>query len=322
MELPPKSATNVDNQIRLDVARSLAILNSVDPCDDIESRRLLYRERLTRTLDYVFPVSVTRAKKQVLYYQGLHDVATMFLLGGGPGLAPVLLHEVVTSGRLPYASAGVPLALDVLELMMTLLEARDAQLHAHILASGVAPHWGLSWMITWFSHDVSHIDAGLRLFDAILCGPLLMPVYIAADLLMQNHTSILALDPEDTGPLHQHLKALPARLNGGLAHALVTESVATYGAILPAQLLRRFKEAKPDHYARLQSQWPLATEYHEGGDVLLEKLGPQRGWLPRVLWTSACLFEGRRRRAAVVFVTLLTSAAVVAYLYRVRRLAT
>lgn len=42
------------------------------------------------------------------------------------------------------------------------------------------PYFALSWLLTWFAHDVPDLDSIARLFDLFLASHPLMPLYLAA----------------------------------------------------------------------------------------------------------------------------------------------
>lgn len=257
-----ENAVPVPHQIALDVARAMAFKNC--RAWDSEERRVKLAQ-LATVLARVFPDDGSSSTVRGQYYQGLHDVASILLLGCGQQHAPATLAHIIDSMSLPYARGGVPLALDVLELMMTLLRHVDPQLHTHILSSGVAPHWGLSWMLTWFAHDVADSAVGIRLFDAFLAGHPVLPVYVAAVLLHTHRGSILALDPDDTGPFHQHLKGLPSHMELEGVDSLLAEVTAVYRRYPPQSLLFHpsVNPTAAKMLPQLREHWPELLSYHD-----------------------------------------------------------
>jgi hypothetical protein len=219
------------------------------------------------------------------YYQGLHDVGALLLLGAGAAGARGVLRRVLDSAWLPYAREGVPLALDALACAMALLAAADAPLHAHVKAGSAAPHWGLSWVLTWFAHDVRCAGAGLRLFDAFLSGHPLLPAYAAAALLLRQRAAVLSLDPRDAGAFHQRLEGLPAEgvTDAAEAGQLVRAAVALYAAHPPAALLAALSRRAPDAAASasLRSPSPSARGRppRPGGE---RRVCVARRWAPGV----------------------------------------
>lgn len=41
------------------------------------------------------------------------------------------------------------------------------------------PYYTLSWVLTWFSHDLTDFEKVMRLFDLFMASTPLMPVYVA-----------------------------------------------------------------------------------------------------------------------------------------------
>jgi hypothetical protein len=290
----------VPHQIGLDVARAFAYPACREWDADTRAAKLA---QLADVLAAVFPEDDASSPPaspppRLRYYQGLHDVASLLLVAAGPVHAPALLtHVLLRGGLLPYArgDAGVPLALDALALMMALLARVDAPLHDHVVASGVAPHWGLSWLLTLFAHDVGDAGAGIRLLDGFLgAGHPALPVYAAVALLMAARAGVLALDPEDTGPFHAHLKRLPAAAvaTADDAGRLLDAAAALYRAVPPRALLTRAawdagSGSDAAGYARLRAGWPelwTGGPLAGGADPLLLPPGGEAGvlrrWLP------------------------------------------
>jgi hypothetical protein len=62
----------------------------------------------------------------------------------------------------------------------------------------------ISWLITWFSHDVKDISTVARLFDSLLCSHPLYALYMCAALPLQNRMKILECE-SDFATLHTTL---------------------------------------------------------------------------------------------------------------------
>ena len=63
-------------------------------------------------------------------------------------------------------------------IIMPLTATFDPQLHAHLHDCEMEPYFCLSWVITWFSHDVRDTALVKRLFDFFIVSHPLMVVYI------------------------------------------------------------------------------------------------------------------------------------------------
>lgn len=49
----------------------------------------------------------------------------------------------------------------------------------------------LPWCITWFGHDLTHYTTLVRLFDLFLASEELMPVYLAASIILKHQDYLL-----------------------------------------------------------------------------------------------------------------------------------
>ncbi|KAL8585299.1 hypothetical protein ACOMHN_065666 [Nucella lapillus] len=78
---------------------------------------------------------------------------------------------------------------------------------------GFEPVYCISWVITWFSHDLRDVKVILRFFDFFLTHHPLMPVYVAAAVILHKENEIYApASREDTCTLFLRLVHLPNSL--------------------------------------------------------------------------------------------------------------
>ena len=163
------------------------------------------------------------------YYQGYHDVACIFLhaLGGGNTkpkedtekdedqmgleLPARVLCQVSHSHfrdnmRYNFLSLQTALKLCLFPLLFKL----DRDVHNHLRDSDMEPFFCLSWMITWFAHDVRDTQLVKRLFDAFLVSHPLFPLYVSIAMMLHpiNRHAILSCDC-DFAALHHCLSSLP-----------------------------------------------------------------------------------------------------------------
>lgn len=179
------------------------------------------------------------------YYQGYHDVACIFLstLGGSVTANPTTSfsnhhhnrnHNNNDGMELLAASMGLQLPAAVLLqisnshlrdclqsnfqtlqtalrlTLMPLLAYFDPDLHAHLFAADMEPFFALSWVITWFAHEIRDTGLVKRLFDVFLVSHALMPVYLSVAMITHqlNREEILHTEC-DFSLLHQALRGLP-----------------------------------------------------------------------------------------------------------------
>ncbi|GKZ01387.1 hypothetical protein MPSEU_001089500 [Mayamaea pseudoterrestris] len=194
---------------------------------------LLINATLTKTY-YATNTSSRLLKTQPLrYYQGYHDVACIFLsaLGGvsGVGLPPA---SPLFSSMAPPPDANLASAVllqvsqfhlrDCLQTnfaalqtvlrctIFPLIALLDPQVHEHLYEAGMEPFFALSWVVTWFAHEVRDTQVVKRLFDAFLVGHSLLPVYVSVAMVIHSSNRAEILDCEcDFSLLHQTLRGLP-----------------------------------------------------------------------------------------------------------------
>jgi hypothetical protein len=73
--------------------------------------------------------------------------------------------------------------------------------------SGVHSQVAISWILTWFAHDVDDFPLVSRIYDACIASHPLFAVYIAAALIESKEDEILAAECEFT-ELHKLLSAV------------------------------------------------------------------------------------------------------------------
>jgi hypothetical protein len=180
------------------------------------------------------------------YYQGYHDIASIFLsaLGGatsvqtsmpieGESKAQAIVGDI-QEAHTAAASMGLTLACQVLNqvsrshyrdamrsnfnqlnaalrlIIMPLTAAFDAEVHSHLFDCEMEPFFALSWIITWFSHDVRDTSLVKRLFDFFISSHPLMSIYMSVAMMIHplNRIEILGSDC-DFACVHNVLADLP-----------------------------------------------------------------------------------------------------------------
>ena len=204
------------------------------------------------------------------YYQGYHDVSCIFLnvLGGAsiaagaPGnISTEMASRLRGSSRsvdqaaLAASAMGLDLPSSVLLqisrshfrdamksdfqslsaalrlIMMPLIAALDREVHAKLWEVDMEPFFAISWIITWFSHDVRDTDVVKRLFDCFLVSHPLMPVYMSVAMLLHpvNRMEIIHAESEFSA-VHNAITHLPRnscsvgwRYQGGIDGGYVSD---------------------------------------------------------------------------------------------------
>ncbi|CAO3672633.1 unnamed protein product [Umbelopsis vinacea] len=99
----------------------------------------------------------------------------------------------------------------LLNLMNALLDMADPQLRAFLDQCNILPYYALSWILTWFSHDLEDYHKVVRLFDLFIASPPSMPLYVAcAQITCLRRTEIMAMDPDF---VHTAVTNIPANID-------------------------------------------------------------------------------------------------------------
>jgi len=156
--------------------------------------------------------------EQVLhYYQGYHDVAAV--------LSRVLEDAPLTVACLSVISRshfGDAMKKDFSDLMscmrlsiFPLVDVLDPELHDFLFDSGVEPFFALSWVITWFAHEVRDVSVAGRLFDVFISSHPAFPLYMSVAMILHPIHRKKILETEcDFAEVHNVLCGLPRSVKG------------------------------------------------------------------------------------------------------------
>ena len=135
-----------------DINRSL---NSYDICklwDQEEKVKM--RERLTTII-----TAVLNKNPDLFYYQGFYDLVSVFLLTLGENLgfqcSNILSNYMISDFLNESFESGL---FPVLDFSVKLIQIMDQDIYNLIDESGGQPSFALSWILTWFSHDIDKFD--------------------------------------------------------------------------------------------------------------------------------------------------------------------
>jgi len=86
----------------------------------------------------------------------------------------------------------------------------DGQVYQHLVDCDMEPYFCLSWVITWFSHDVRDTDVVKRIFDFFIASHPLMPIYVCVAMMLHPYNRAEILDADcDFACVHKALADLP-----------------------------------------------------------------------------------------------------------------
>ncbi|XP_065676318.1 TBC1 domain family member 20 isoform X4 [Hydra vulgaris] len=127
------------------------------------------------------------------YFQGYHDIAVTLLRVLGEELASELLNVLSNT----------------------------------YLRSEVGTIFALSWLITWFGHDVNKIEVIVRICDIFLAGHPILPIYFAVTVVVSHRSMILKRDCE-MAMVHQCLSKLPFSMSVDDVEKFISDSLAFF----------------------------------------------------------------------------------------------
>lgn len=84
--------------------------------------------------------------------------------------------------------AGVKPAL---KLVLKLLKEVDVELYEFIEQAGDLPTFTLSWILTWYSHDLYYFSSVQRIFDVCLSQHPLFSLYLTTATIIYNRDKLI-----------------------------------------------------------------------------------------------------------------------------------
>ncbi|KAH8556096.1 rab-GTPase-TBC domain-containing protein [Umbelopsis sp. PMI_123] len=190
-----------EKQVQLDVDRSLNAYPQ--GLDEISKKKK--QDELNELI-----VEVLRRNKSLHYYQGFHDICTVFLLIFGKNAAVELVEQVTLFYLRDAMLESMDPILRQVTLLDTIYQHEDQQISNFLQEANVLPYYCLSWVITWCSHDIDDFSVIPRLFDLFLSSNPLMPVYFAAAIVLAHKEELLQQECENSA-IHTFLSKLPQK---------------------------------------------------------------------------------------------------------------
>ncbi|XP_076040924.1 TBC1 domain family member 20 [Oratosquilla oratoria] len=171
------------SQVVLDVNRSLKRF----PPGIADEYRVVLMEQLTTLI-----IRVLMKHPELHYYQGYHDVAITFLLVVGEDVGFELVERLSVTHLQEFMEVNMERTTYYLTYIYPILKRANPKLCQFMLDSGVGTIFCLPWLITWYAHTLSDYRNVVRLYDFFLASPRLMPMYIAAAIVMHREKEVLA----------------------------------------------------------------------------------------------------------------------------------
>ncbi len=187
-------------------------------------------------------------ERRLRYYQGYHDISSIFLSALGGVSSPQLrikekeankcasldsFQQALIAKKTAHAM-GLELPSKVLLqisqchlrdcmknsfealttalrlIIMPLIAEFDKEVHDHLKVCGMEPFFCFPWIISWFSHDIRDTSLVKRLFDVFIVSHPLMPIYMSIAMVLHQCNREEVLNTEcDFASLHKTLSELP-----------------------------------------------------------------------------------------------------------------
>lgn len=189
-------------QVVMDVNRSLKRF----PPGMEEEVRMSYQDQL---VDLIMRVLVQH--EELHYYQGYHDICVTFLLVLGEDLAFAVLDVLSLQHLRDFMDVNMDRTKHILNYLYPIVGRASPKLRQFMEESEVGTVFSLSWLITWFGHVLGDLDSIVRLYDFFMASAPLMPIYMAASIVLYREKEILASECEMC-TLHGMLSHIPDNL--------------------------------------------------------------------------------------------------------------
>lgn len=252
------------NQVVLDVRRSMKRF----PKGMRASERAVLQEQM---IDII--LEVLKRTPQLHYYQGYHDVAVTLLLVAGERMTIAMLDTLSNHHLRDFMDPTMDRTKHILNYLMPILEQVDTELHDFMIRAEVGTIFALSWLITWYGHVLSDFKHTMRLYDFFLASHPLMPIYLAATIVLHREKEVKKTEC-DMAMVHHLLSRIPQDLPYEL---LIGQAQDLFDQYPPSLLAKRaaLQPRKSLSISTFQA-FQLAT-LHQRPDSVLKRLTKAQG---------------------------------------------
>ncbi|KAI8640571.1 rab-GTPase-TBC domain-containing protein [Parasitella parasitica] len=252
-----------EEQVKLDVVRSF----NTFPKNVNKEDKAKLQDQLKRVI-----VHVLRSYPSLHYYQGFHDICSVFILLFGEKYACKLMEPVALFFLRDEMYVTMEPVLKQLTILDTIIRLEDLELYEFIAEAGVLPYYSLSWVITWCSHDLDDLEKITRLFDLFLSSNPFMVVYFAAAVVLSRREQVLDL-PCDTSTIHSFLTKLPKDLNVDFLCQTACELEEKY-SVFEIQCQSTIALDQVSAINRYAQDWLSLTSLQAFNDIIKNKIIP------------------------------------------------
>ena len=130
------------------------------------------------------------------YYQGLHDIAAAVVLcdrrrrgrRASDGLSAAILERLVLFHLRDHTRADLSETMEMTATWLDLMAKLEPRIAAAL--ERAPTFYAVRWFMCWFLHDVNELIVSARLIDAFVASHPLLPIYVAAALVMKNKDKV------------------------------------------------------------------------------------------------------------------------------------
>lgn len=248
-------------QVNLDVDRS----HRRFPSGTRVSRKRVLQQQLTSTI-----MRVLCRNPDLNYYQGYHDIAVTLLRVLGEDLASASLEQLSRTHIRDFMDSNMNRTSKMLSFFYAILGKVDPELEFFLNQADVGTIFALSWLITWYGHDINGFDCIVRLCDLFLAHHPVMPVYLAV-VLVQTHREKIFEQECEMPFVHHCLQRLPTYVDEDDIEMLVSGAYDLYQNHPPDSLKSEVKKYIKEsdsisHHANL-----IYESYNQRPDNILRR---------------------------------------------------
>eukprot|EP01084_Bolivina_argentea_P280471 479662_1 len=223
------------DQIKKDTVRSMHHF------DITKKYSLVERQREQQTLERILH-GIFRNNRDLHYTQGFHDMCSVFYIVCGEDLGRQLSENLAKRHMRDAVRQDIQVYQFVLKLLFPLISLVDHELFNILQKGSLSSIFALSWLLTWFAHNIETFNDITRLYDFFLSTHPLMPLYLSVSLIKQCKNELCKInndenDTLDQGRLHQFFQEYDWNIDYDL---IINEADRIFNRWPPHDLYRQY----------------------------------------------------------------------------------